>query len=69
MLPFIDAERLVDTSRKLVTNDKLSTDEISRNQVRDALVYTRDEKVSEDVPALNERRNFGALVATSVRNI
>jgi 20S proteasome subunit beta 5 len=66
LLPFIDAERLVDASRKLVTNDKLSADEISRNQVRDALVYTRDETVSEDVPALNERRNFGALTGCNV---
>ena len=67
LLPFINSERLGSASRQFVTNNMLSDGEISRNQVEGAQVYTRDEKTTENIPALNKTRNFEALIGCNVR--
>lgn len=61
LLPFIDSKRLIDSSRNMVPDTLLTEDERRRNQLGDALVYTRDEAVTTTVPALNDRPNFGAI--------
>jgi len=66
LLPFIDSERLISSSRLFVTDDLLSEGERSRNQVGDDHVYTRDESISEDVLALNDRPNFEAIIGCNV---
>jgi len=67
LLPFIDSERLVSASRTYVTNDLLSDDERSRNQVEDALVYSRDSNSNIELPALKSGRCFEALSICNVR--
>ena len=61
LLPFIDSKRLIESSRKMVPDSLLTDDERRRNELGNALVYTRDEAVSNTVPALNNRPNFGTI--------
>jgi 20S proteasome subunit beta 5 len=66
LLPFIDSKRLIESSRKMVPDHLLTDDEKLRNQLGDALVYTRDEQISKTVPALNDRPNFGLIEECNV---
>lgn len=61
LLPFIDSERLISSSRTMVPEAVLSESERRRNQFGEALVYNYDEAVMHDVPALNDRLNFGSI--------
>ncbi len=67
LLPFIDSERLIKASRTYVTNNLLSQDENNRNQVKDAIVYSRDENMKVDVPALSGGLTFEALSECNIR--
>ena len=66
LLPFIDSERLISSSRQMVPDSLLDDDEKLRNQSGHALVYTRDESISRNVAALNDRPNFGAIEGCNV---
>jgi 20S proteasome subunit beta 5 len=66
LLSFIDSERLISSSRNMVQNNLLTDDEIRRNQLGDAMVYVRDESTSINIPALNDRPNFGAIEGCNV---
>lgn len=61
LLPFIDSERLVTSSRTMIPESLLSESERRRNQLGEALVYIYDESGTRDVPALNDRPNFGTI--------
>lgn len=61
LLPFIDSERLISSSRTMVPESLLSESERRRNQFGEALVYNYDQSVMRDVPALNDRPNFGTI--------
>ena len=66
LLPFINSERLVTSSRKMIPETLLTDNERKRNKLGDALVYTRDESTSHNLVALNDRPNFGAIEGCNV---
>lgn len=66
LLPFIDSDRLISSSRSMVPDQLLSDDEKRRNKLGEALVYRRDESQCIDIPALNDRPNFGPIESCNV---
>ncbi len=69
LLPFIDSNRLLSASNKFVSDDLLSADEVRRNQLGEVVVFTRSNSSSHDVPALNDRLNFGDIEGCSVQEV
>ena len=51
----------------MVHEEMLTDDERRRNQLGDAIVYTRDESADHNIAALNDRPNFGAIEGCQVR--
>jgi len=69
LLPFIDSKRLISASNEFVTMASLSEEEKSRNQLGGAVVFTKNESILQDVPALNDRPNFGEIKGCSVEKL
>jgi len=69
LLPFIDAKRLIETSRDLVTNDVLTAEEIDNNLLKEAKVYTHDKSCNENLEAASDGYNFDAIDRCHVREI
>lgn len=66
LLPFIDSKRLIASSRDLIPMESLSDDERRRNQLGDAMVYTKAETAVSNLPALSDRPNFGSIKGCEV---
>ena len=69
LLPFIDAKRLIATSRKLVTDDVLTATEIDNNKLKGATVYTHDTTSHSRLEAVGDDPNFAAIEKCHVRAI
>lgn len=69
LLPFIDAKRLIETSRDLVTDDVLTADEKDNNLLKEAKVYTHDKTCNENLDAVSDGHNFDAINRCHVREV